>query len=301
MEGAGRFAIFTRDRVPAAGPRTGTVAILTGLIVWNDFFTSLVFLNVSDAVTLPVVVYSFVGTLVSRWNVVFAAVLLSMVPVLVLYLLPKEVHPGVRRRGQGERRRPPHSGRVRLVGARRVAERLSGLGFVVRRPAAGRRRAADLSDPYAAGSSCGRARGPRCGSSPAAARRRPARRGRAGGPGGTHRRRSRVRRRWVGDGFRIEHPDGSSSVLHWQQDREWVAGPALSCPLHPDGSTRLCDVAPPLVQAVAVPAAPSGTSSAGRRPSSADHHGRAGPRRRPGAAAALRLVRSAEVSTSRAG
>lgn len=90
MEGAGRFAIFTRIVFPLLAPATGTVAILTGLIVWNDFFTSLVFLNGSDAVTLPVVVYSFVGTLVSRWNVVFAAVLLSMVPVLVLYLLAQK-------------------------------------------------------------------------------------------------------------------------------------------------------------------------------------------------------------------
>ncbi|WP_432496887.1 carbohydrate ABC transporter permease [Kineococcus auxinigenes] len=90
MEGASRFAIFRRIVFPLLSPATGTVAILAGLIIWNDFFTSLVFLNGSDAVTLPVVVYSFVGTLVSRWNVVFAAVLLSMIPVLVLYLLAQK-------------------------------------------------------------------------------------------------------------------------------------------------------------------------------------------------------------------
>lgn len=106
---------------------------------------------------------------------------------------------------------------------------------------------------------------------------------------------------WVGDGFRIEHPDGSSSVLHWQQDREWVAGPALSCPLHPDGSTRLCDVAPPLVQAVAVPAAVGdlvrwAEAVLGRTTTVA-----LVPADGPGLLLRSGLVRSAEVSTSPGG
>ena len=56
----------------------------------NDFFTSLVFLSGSKAVTLPVVVYSFVGELVSKWNVIFAAVILSMIPFLAFYLLAQK-------------------------------------------------------------------------------------------------------------------------------------------------------------------------------------------------------------------
>ena len=62
----------------------------TSLIIWNDFFTSLVFLSGSDAVTLPVVVYSFVGELVSKWNVIFAAVILSMILFLAFYLFAQK-------------------------------------------------------------------------------------------------------------------------------------------------------------------------------------------------------------------
>ena len=40
--------------------------------------------------TLPVVVYSFVGELVSKWNVIFAAVILSMIPFLVFYLFAQK-------------------------------------------------------------------------------------------------------------------------------------------------------------------------------------------------------------------
>ena len=39
---------FFRVVLPLMAPATGTVAILAGLIVWNDFFTSLIFLGGSD-------------------------------------------------------------------------------------------------------------------------------------------------------------------------------------------------------------------------------------------------------------
>ena len=78
-------------------PATGTVAILTGLIVWNDFFTSLIFLGGSDNQTLPVSMYYYVGSLVSAWNKIFAIVIISMVPILRLLPVRAEaVHPGLR-------------------------------------------------------------------------------------------------------------------------------------------------------------------------------------------------------------
>ena len=46
-------------------PATGTVTIFAGLIVWNDFFTSLIFLGGSANQTLPVAMYYYIGSLVS--------------------------------------------------------------------------------------------------------------------------------------------------------------------------------------------------------------------------------------------
>ncbi|MFF1252308.1 carbohydrate ABC transporter permease, partial [Pseudarthrobacter sp. NPDC058329] len=59
-------------------------------IVWNDFFTGLIFLNGSDAVTLPVVIYNFVGESVSQWNVIFAAIIISMIPILAFFLFAQK-------------------------------------------------------------------------------------------------------------------------------------------------------------------------------------------------------------------
>jgi raffinose/stachyose/melibiose transport system permease protein len=90
MDGASPFQVFARVIFPLMSPATGTVAILAGLIVWNDFFTALIFLNGSPYQTLPVMMYNFVGSLVSQWNLIFAVVIVSMVPILAFYVFAQK-------------------------------------------------------------------------------------------------------------------------------------------------------------------------------------------------------------------
>jgi raffinose/stachyose/melibiose transport system permease protein len=90
LDGAGPGRVFFRVVLPLMAPATGTVAILTGLIVWNDFFTALIFLSGSDNQTLTVSMYNYVGSLVSAWNKIFAIVIISMVPILAFYLFAQK-------------------------------------------------------------------------------------------------------------------------------------------------------------------------------------------------------------------
>jgi raffinose/stachyose/melibiose transport system permease protein len=90
IDGATRGQIFRRIVLPLMGPATGTVAIMTGLIVWNDFFISLIFLGGSPVQTLPVSMYYYVGSLVSQWNEIFAIVLISMIPILTFFLFAQK-------------------------------------------------------------------------------------------------------------------------------------------------------------------------------------------------------------------
>jgi raffinose/stachyose/melibiose transport system permease protein len=87
VDGAKPLRIFRKIVFPLLRPVTGTVAILCGLIIWNDFFTPLVFLSGTGKATLPVVVYSFVGGLAQQWNIIFAAVALSILPLLIFYVV----------------------------------------------------------------------------------------------------------------------------------------------------------------------------------------------------------------------
>lgn len=90
IDGASRTQIFFRIVFPLMSPANGTVAILAGLIVWNDFFTSLIFLGGSGAQTLPVTMYYYIGSLVSAWNQIFAIVIISMIPILAFYLFAQK-------------------------------------------------------------------------------------------------------------------------------------------------------------------------------------------------------------------
>lgn len=90
IDGANRTQIFFRIVLPLMSPATGTVAILGGLIVWNDFFNALIFLGGSANQTLPVAMYYFIGSLMSQWNKIFALVLVSMLPILAFYLFAQK-------------------------------------------------------------------------------------------------------------------------------------------------------------------------------------------------------------------
>jgi raffinose/stachyose/melibiose transport system permease protein len=90
IDGGSRTQIFFRIVLPLMAPATGTVATLAGLIVWNDFFTSLIFLGGSENQTLPVAMYYYIGSLVSSWNQIFAIVIVSMIPILAFFLFAQK-------------------------------------------------------------------------------------------------------------------------------------------------------------------------------------------------------------------
>lgn len=90
IDGASPIQAFFRVVLPLMAPATGTVAILAGLIVWNDFFNSLIFLGGSTTQTLPVAMYTYVGGLVSAWNKIFAVVIISMIPILLFYMFAQK-------------------------------------------------------------------------------------------------------------------------------------------------------------------------------------------------------------------
>ena len=103
IDGATRTQIFFRIVLPLMSPRRPERSrSCAGLIVWNDFFTSLIFLGGSANQTLPVAMYYYIGSLVSPWNKIFAIVIVSMIPILALLPVRAEaVHPGLRRRTEG--------------------------------------------------------------------------------------------------------------------------------------------------------------------------------------------------------
>ena len=103
IDGASRWQAFTRIVFPLLSSVTGTVAVLTALIVWNDFFTAPpgVLWRRRQQPHVARGDFSFVGEYESQWNVVFAAVAIALAPVLGLYFFAqRNLIPRLHRRDQ---------------------------------------------------------------------------------------------------------------------------------------------------------------------------------------------------------
>ena len=90
VDGAGLIRTLFRVVLPLLRPITGTVAVLTGLFCWNDFFLSLIFLSGSKNQTLPVALYQFVGNYVEQWNLIFPTVVIALAPMACFYLFAQK-------------------------------------------------------------------------------------------------------------------------------------------------------------------------------------------------------------------
>jgi len=95
LDGAGQFRTFTSIVFPLLRPITGTVVILNAITIWNDFLVPLLYLSGTPQQTVTVALYAFVGQFVSNWPLVFAGLVISVIPVLLVYfLLQKQIIKG---------------------------------------------------------------------------------------------------------------------------------------------------------------------------------------------------------------
>jgi raffinose/stachyose/melibiose transport system permease protein len=86
VDGAGVLRAYARVVFPLLRPVTATVAVLIGIVIWNEFFIALIFLGGSDRATVPVALYSFVGDYVARWNLIFAGIMITIAPIFAFFL-----------------------------------------------------------------------------------------------------------------------------------------------------------------------------------------------------------------------
>ncbi|MGQ5260963.1 carbohydrate ABC transporter permease [Micromonospora sp. ZYX-F-536] len=85
IDGCRPWDAFRHVVFPMLKPVTVTALVLNAIAVWNDFFTPLLYLSGSSQQTVPVALAGFVGQYVADWNLIFAALVISIVPILLLY------------------------------------------------------------------------------------------------------------------------------------------------------------------------------------------------------------------------
>ncbi len=86
IDGCNRFQTFWRVVFPLMTPINVTQLVLNTLFIWNDYSTSVILLRDVDSYTLTLAQIRYFNGKTSELNPAFAFFIMSMIPILILYL-----------------------------------------------------------------------------------------------------------------------------------------------------------------------------------------------------------------------
>jgi multiple sugar transport system permease protein len=87
VDGCGRVGALVRIVLPLSRPAIVTAMIFAFIAAWNEYIVALTLMTDADKRPLTVGVTSYVTAYVQHWNLLFAASVIAIVPVVVLFAL----------------------------------------------------------------------------------------------------------------------------------------------------------------------------------------------------------------------
>lgn len=86
IDGCTPIQLFFRVIFPLLKPATITGLVLNFLGAWNDFVTPLYLLSDNKKLGMTNSIYNFFGEHFNDWNMIFADIVLTVAPIIILYL-----------------------------------------------------------------------------------------------------------------------------------------------------------------------------------------------------------------------
>ncbi|WP_298455833.1 carbohydrate ABC transporter permease [uncultured Cellulomonas sp.] len=87
VDGVTEFGIFFKIVLPIARPAIAAMAILNGMIIWNNFLWPLLVLRSAEKFTLPIGLNTLLTPHANNYELLIIGSLFSLLPVLVLFIL----------------------------------------------------------------------------------------------------------------------------------------------------------------------------------------------------------------------
>lgn len=87
IDGCGPIKLFVQIILPLLKPIMSTLFVLNFMAVWNDFTMPLYYLNNSAKWPMTLAVYNFFGAFENSWNLVSADIMLTLLPVLIVFIV----------------------------------------------------------------------------------------------------------------------------------------------------------------------------------------------------------------------
>lgn len=86
VDGANAWTRYWRLVMPLSTPALATTTIFTFLATWDEFAWALTIINDPDKRTLPLAIELYQGQNATQWGLVFAASVIAVLPVIVVFL-----------------------------------------------------------------------------------------------------------------------------------------------------------------------------------------------------------------------
>ena len=87
VDGASYFTIFYKILLPLLKPAIVTSCILKGVGTWNEYYSANLYLqDKTKYATVATSLYTFVGPLGSKYNLICAGVIISLLPILIVFI-----------------------------------------------------------------------------------------------------------------------------------------------------------------------------------------------------------------------
>ena len=97
IDGASYFTIYSKILLPLLKPAIVTACILKGVGTYNEYYCANLYLqNKKILPTVATSLYTFVGPLGSKYNLICAGVIISLLPALIVFILfQKQIYSGM--------------------------------------------------------------------------------------------------------------------------------------------------------------------------------------------------------------
>jgi len=90
IDGASRWTVYWRIILPVSKPALASLGVLSFMGSWNAFLWPLLVVRDMDLMTLPVGLATLHGRWLTQWNLVMAGTVITVVPMLAVYLLAQQ-------------------------------------------------------------------------------------------------------------------------------------------------------------------------------------------------------------------
>lgn len=87
IDGCSDYGIFFKIILPLIRPALSTVAIISFLPIWNDFWFPLILLRSKDLYTVPLAISFYFGQNQTNWGLIFAMLTTASIPIIVFFLI----------------------------------------------------------------------------------------------------------------------------------------------------------------------------------------------------------------------